>query len=208
MLIDLINEFRFPVADLQPLNKRRPWWIQALHKEILTFDLKQIHFQSDIDSEQAKELLVTSESIQGQYSFFLPIKPKTRLFLASVFYHNHLSEQAHIAQLSSSNGEVIKVVVNVNDLKEYLTNQLNPTMTGTLSESIFSRLPVVDDKLPLKNKNTLNDNRQILEVADDQTIERFIVSCSEESKLNLQVLIPYILLYIPDQVFLNTIYNR
>ena len=73
---ELINgekEFRFPVADLQPLNKRRPWWIQALHKEILTFDLKQIHFQSDIDSEQAKELLITSESIQGQCSSLLPI---------------------------------------------------------------------------------------------------------------------------------------
>lgn len=102
----------------------------------------------------------------------------------------------------------LRLIVNVNDLKEYLTNQLNPVMTGTLCDSIFSRLPVVDEKLPLRNKNTLNDNRQVLEVADDQTIERFISSCSQESKLNLQILIPYILLYIPDQVFLNTIYNR
>lgn len=62
---------RFPIADLQPLNKRRPWWIQALHKEILTFDLKQIHFQSDIDSDQAKELLITSESIQGSSDLFI-----------------------------------------------------------------------------------------------------------------------------------------
>lgn len=69
MRIMRINErnCRFPIADLQPLNQRRPWWIQALHKEILTFDLKQIHFQSDIDSDQAKELLITSESIQGSF---------------------------------------------------------------------------------------------------------------------------------------------
>jgi hypothetical protein len=81
--------FRFPIADLQPLNKRRPWWIQAVHKEILIFDLKQVHFESDFDSDETTTLTATSESIQ-------------------VHYHNDNSEQSHIAQLSSSNGEVIK----------------------------------------------------------------------------------------------------
>jgi hypothetical protein len=52
-------------VDLQPLNKRRPWWIQAVHKEILTFDLKQVHFQSDFDNDEITILTVTSESIQG-----------------------------------------------------------------------------------------------------------------------------------------------
>ena len=56
---------RFPVADLQPLNKRRPWWVQAVHKEILAFDLKQVHFQSDFDGDEATTLTVTSEAIQG-----------------------------------------------------------------------------------------------------------------------------------------------
>ncbi len=81
-------------------------------------------------------------------------------------------------------------------------------MTETLFDSIFCRLPTNDNKLPLKNKNTLNDNRQILEVADTETINNFLLSCSQETKLNLHILIPYILLYIPDQVFLETIYNR
>jgi len=58
--------FRFPIADLQPLNKRRPWWIQAVHKEILIFDLKQVHFQSNFDSNETTTLTVTSESIQGE----------------------------------------------------------------------------------------------------------------------------------------------
>jgi hypothetical protein len=98
--------------------------------------------------------------------------------------------------------------VNLNDLKDYLTNQLNPVMTETLFESIFCRLPTTDNKLPLKTKNTLNDNRQILEVADAETIQNFIDSCSKETKLNLNILIPYTLLYIPDQVFLETLYNR
>ena len=71
---------RFPIADLQPLNQRRPWWIQALHKEILTFDLKQIHFQSDIDSDQAKELLITSESIQGSFDLLLSSKENIFFF--------------------------------------------------------------------------------------------------------------------------------
>jgi hypothetical protein len=100
------------------------------------------------------------------------------------------------------------LTVNLNDLKEYLTNQLTPNMTETLFDSIFCRLPTNDNKLPLKNKNTLNDNRQILEVADTETINNFLLSCSQETKLNLHILIPYILLYIPDQVFLETIYNR
>jgi hypothetical protein len=98
--------------------------------------------------------------------------------------------------------------VNLNDLKDYFTSQLNPTMTETLFDSIFCRLPTTDNKLPLKNKNTLNDNRQILEVADAETIENFISSCSKETKINLHIIIPYILLYIPDQTFLETIYNR
>jgi hypothetical protein len=66
--------FRFPIADLQPLNKRRPWWIQAVHKEILTFDLKQIHFQSDFDKDEATALTVTSESIQGKFLLDFSIK--------------------------------------------------------------------------------------------------------------------------------------
>ncbi len=81
--------FRFPIPDLQPLDKRRPWWIQAVHKEILTFDLKQVHFQSDFDSDETTTLTLTNESIQ-------------------VYYHNDNSEESHIAQLSSSNGEIIK----------------------------------------------------------------------------------------------------
>ena len=89
-----------------------------------------------------------------------------------------------------------------------MMNQLNPAMTETLFDSIFCRLPITDNKLPLKSKNTLNDNRQVLEVADTETIRSFISSCSQETKMNLQVVIPYILLYIPDQVFLETIYNR
>ncbi len=64
--IFLFNIFlRFPIADLQPASKRRPWWIQAIHKEILIFDLKQVHFQSDFDSDEATALTITTESIQG-----------------------------------------------------------------------------------------------------------------------------------------------
>jgi hypothetical protein len=98
--------------------------------------------------------------------------------------------------------------VNVNDLKDFLINQMNPVMTDTLFDSVFCRLPTNDNKLPLKNKNTLNDNRQVLEVADADTINKFIISCSEETKLNLHIIIPYLLLYISDQTFLETIYNR
>ena len=93
-------------------------------------------------------------------------------------------------------------------MKNFLTNQLNPLMTETLFESVFCRLPTTDSKLPLKNKNTLNDNRQVLEVADADTIKKFILSCSQETKLNIHIIIPYILLYIPDEIFLQTIYNR
>jgi hypothetical protein len=96
----------------------------------------------------------------------------------------------------------------VNELKDLVTNQLNPLMTDTLFDSVFCRLPTNDNKLPLKNKNTLNDNRQVLEVADTDTINKFLLSCSQETKLNLHIIIPYILLYIPDQTFLETIYNR
>jgi hypothetical protein len=81
-------------------------------------------------------------------------------------------------------------------------------MTDTLFDSVFCRLPTNDNKLPLKNKNTLNDNRQVLEVADAETIKKFLLSCSQETKLNLHIDIPYILLYISDQTFLETIYNR
>ena len=56
---------RFPIADLQPLSKRRPWWMQAIHKELLVFDLKQVQFQSDFLSEESNSLTVTSEAIQG-----------------------------------------------------------------------------------------------------------------------------------------------
>jgi hypothetical protein len=96
----------------------------------------------------------------------------------------------------------------VNELKDLVTNQLNPLMTDTLFDSVFCRLPTNDNKLTLKNKNTLNDNRQVLEVADADTINKFLLSCSQETKLNLHIIIPYILLYIPDQTFLETIYNR
>ena len=47
-------------------------------------------------------------------------------------------------------------------------------MTDTLFDSVFCRLPTNDNKLPLKNKHTLNDNRQILEVADAETIQTFL----------------------------------
>ena len=56
-----------------------------------------------------------------------------------------------------------RLTANLNDLKDYLTGQLNPTMTDTLYDSVFGRLPTIDNKLPLKNKNTLNENRQVLE---------------------------------------------
>ncbi|CAF3441805.1 unnamed protein product [Rotaria sp. Silwood1] len=181
---------RFPIADLQPLNKRRPWWIQGVHKEILILDFKQIHFQSNFDHEEATTLTIISESIQ-------------------VYYMNNInSERSHIGQLSSSNGENIKMIININDIKDLIINQLNPSMTDTLYDSVFCRLPTNNNKLPLKNKNTLNDNRQIFEVADTDTINEFILSCSKETKLNLHIIIPYILLYISDQVFLETIYNR
>jgi hypothetical protein len=101
-----------------------------------------------------------------------------------------------------------RLIVNLNDLKTFLSNQLNPQMSETLFDSVFCRLPTTDSKLPLKSKNTLNDNRQVLEVADADTIKKFIASCSQETKLNLHVIIPYILLYIPNQTFLETIYNR
>ncbi|CAF1606489.1 unnamed protein product, partial [Adineta ricciae] len=188
--VGCILNVRFPIADLQPLNKRRPWWIQAVHKEILTFDLKQVQFQSDFDLDEATVLTINTEAIQVY-------------FMTSIY-----SERSHIAQLSSSNGENIKLIVNLNDLKTFLTNQLNPPMTETLFDSVFCRLPTNDDKLPLRNKNTLNDNRQVLEVADAETIKKFISSCSQETKLNLHIIIPYILLYIPNQMFLETIYNR
>lgn len=58
---------RFPIADLQPLSKRRPWWMQAIHKELLVFDLKQVQFQSDFLSEESNSLTVTSEAIQGLF---------------------------------------------------------------------------------------------------------------------------------------------
>ncbi|CAF0936928.1 unnamed protein product [Adineta steineri] len=185
-----ILNLRFPIADLQPLSKRRPWWIQAIHKEILTFDLKQVNFQSDFDIDETTTLTITSESIQVY------------------FMDNINSERSHIAQLSSSNGEIIKLIINLNDLKNFAISQLNPVMTDTLFDSIFCRLPTNDNKLPLKNKNTLNDNRQVLEVADADTIHKFISSCSQETKLNIHIIIPYILFYIPNQVFLDTIYNR
>ena len=56
---------RFPVADLQAPSKRRPWWIQCVHKEILSFDAKQVQFQSNILPDQATSLTVTSDDIQG-----------------------------------------------------------------------------------------------------------------------------------------------
>lgn len=87
-------------------------------------------------------------------------------------------------------------------------NQINNLMTDTLFDSVFYRLPTNDNKLPLKNKNTLNDNRQVLEVADADTIHHFISSCSQETKLHLHISIPYVLLYVPSQVLLDKIYNR
>ena len=81
-------------------------------------------------------------------------------------------------------------------------------MTDTLFDSVFCRLPKNDEKLPLRNKNTLTENRQVLEVADADTIKKFLLSCSQETLLNLEISIPYILLYISDQVFLEKIYNR
>jgi len=103
---------------------------------------------------------------------------------------------------------LLRLIVNINELKDLLLNPLTPVMTDTLFDSVFCRLPTNDNKLPLKNKHTLNDNRQVLEVADADTINKFLSSCSQETKLNLHIIIPYLLLYIPDQVFLETIYNR
>ncbi|CAF3407371.1 unnamed protein product [Rotaria socialis] len=186
-----ILNLRFPIADLQPLNKRRPWWIQCVQKEILVFDLKQVQFQSNFDNNESTTLTTTSDSIQVYYM------------------NNSDAERSQIAQLSSSNGKVIKITVNINDLKDFAMNQLNNNpMTDTLFDSVFCRLPTNDKKLPLKNKNTLNDNRQVLEVADAETIHEFITSCSEETKLYLHISIPYVFIYVPDQVFLDTIYNR
>lgn len=103
---------------------------------------------------------------------------------------------------------VFSIVVNVNDPKEFFSNQLNSMMTETLFDSVFCRLPKTDNRLPLRIKHTLNDNRQVLEVADAETISRFLVSCSQETKLNVNVILPYVLFYISDQVFLEKIYNR
>jgi hypothetical protein len=96
----------------------------------------------------------------------------------------------------------------MNDAKEFLSNPLKSTMTDTLFDSVFCRLPKTDNTLPLKNKHTLNDNRQVLEVADADTVARFLLSCSEETRLDLHIIIPYVLLYLPDQQFLERIYNR
>lgn len=101
-----------------------------------------------------------------------------------------------------------RLTVNINDAKEYFSNQLNNVMTDTLFDSVFCRLPKSDDKLPLRTKNTLNDNRQVLEVADTETMEKFLSSCSKETKTNVQISLPYVLLYIPDQIFLERLYNR
>jgi hypothetical protein len=99
--------FRFPIADLQPLSKRRPWWIQAVHKEILIFDFKQMNFQSDFLTNEATSLAITSEAIQGKLyhkkTFF------GNIFVDLVYYMaNNNSDRSHIAQISSSNGEIIK----------------------------------------------------------------------------------------------------
>ena len=102
-----------------------------------------------------------------------------------------------------------RFIINLNDLNELLINPINPSlMTDTLNESIFCRLPNNDDKLPLKIKPTLNDSRQVFEVADVDVINKFISSSSQETKFYLQIIIPYLLLYLPDQKFLNNIYNR
>ncbi len=101
-----------------------------------------------------------------------------------------------------------RLIVNLNDLKDYLTNQVTSTIIDTSFDSIFCHLPTTNNKLPLKNKNTLNDNRQILEVADAETILNFITLCSREAKINLDIVIPDVLLYIPDKIFFQTLYNR
>ena len=74
---------------------------------MLTFDLKQIHFQTDFDNQESTTLTITSESIQGKLNIFINVYP---LFVFLVYYSTNTnnSERSHIAQLSSSNGEIIK----------------------------------------------------------------------------------------------------
>lgn len=81
-------------------------------------------------------------------------------------------------------------------------------MTETMIDSVFYRFPKVNDKLPLRKKNLLNDNRQIFEVADAATIDKFLSSSSKETKINVNILFPHVFLYISDETFLERLYNR
>ncbi|CAF0882237.1 unnamed protein product [Didymodactylos carnosus] len=184
---------RFPIPDLQPLIKRRPWWIQTIHKELLCFDLKQLHFKSNIllnEKTENNKFEITSECIQVY-------------FMTDI----ESNERMHIAQVECGNGEIIKLVISSSDQTNNLLNQLDH-ISETLCESVICRLPTTDNKVPLSNKNALYDNRQMLTAAEADDMDRFFSICSEETKLYVHILIPYLMLYIPNQKFLENIYNK
>jgi hypothetical protein len=88
--------FRFAIADLQPLSKRRPLWIQAVHKDFLSFDMKQIQFQSNLLVDNATSMTITSENIEDKLDFHL------------IDYISNNSTRIPRAELRSSNVEMIK----------------------------------------------------------------------------------------------------
>ena len=98
------------MIDLQPLSERRPWWFQAVQNEMMTFDLKQVRFQSDFDNDSPTRLTLTGESIQGKIFMKILFTHFFNSHFSCLVYYmkNDHSERSHIAQLSSSNGELIK----------------------------------------------------------------------------------------------------
>ncbi|CAF0862579.1 unnamed protein product [Didymodactylos carnosus] len=198
LILDISSPFctfnlRFPVPDLQPLLKRRPWWIQTVHKDLLSFELKKLHFKSDIllDETAENKFEVTAESVQ-------------------VYYLDGIesSERLHIAQVECANDEIIKLVITSSDLSKNFSNELD-RMSETLCESVICRLTTTtDNKVPLSNKNALYDNRKMLTAAEADEMHQFLSICSQETKLYIHILIPYLMLYIPNQKFLENIYNR
>ncbi|XP_033110504.1 autophagy-related protein 2 homolog A-like [Anneissia japonica] len=199
-------KLRFPCPDFRPLTdiERSPWWKKSVRQEVLFVELADVDLSTTLDSDNLeKKFILRSRQVDGKFQMNPSEAP------VSFFKANSAKSDRSQSENKEFDWPSLVIMIHPPNQTSVFDQDQEPSLDSTPMnsfESVYVQKPV--EPSPFSSRNVMYESDQMVIPGDDDEIRDFIEKSNQDSQLILEINLPVVNILVPNNEFLNNIYNR
>ncbi|XP_013385934.1 autophagy-related protein 2 homolog B-like [Lingula anatina] len=193
---------RFPIPDLRQSSEKYPWWLQRLHKEVLTVKLQKAAFHTVLDKAlPTSEYELTCEEVHGLFQESSDKAP------VSFLYAKHSGDQDRDMRLDwprlliRINHKVHSVLEEVQGMEASMVEDHYDSLNGACG---FAKA----EPTPFSAKKVMYESEEMVMPGDAAEMKHFRDKVVSNVEMEVELTVPQVSIILPDKNFFELLYNR